>query len=165
MLKLLAFVISQERRKHTRSIFSHRNVIMLSFMLGILVTVFTGCRSFIGRFGDPFYGGDDPRYFEDLIDDSCEQFDDKFDYELADDEDLRVIDSSSDFKNDCLEAQPLLRFVWFSDVQLRQQEVKLFNKETSRDFDDIIPSFEHNQVQEDFDWAVYLSLIVAINRL
>jgi predicted phosphodiesterase len=59
----------------------------------------------------------------------------------------------------------LLRFAWFSDVQLRQREVKLFSRKISRDLDDVIPTFEHNFVQEDFDWAVFLSLIEATNRL
>ena len=86
-------------------------------------------------------------------------------YQLAGEKELRVVGDGAEAKKEAFEAPLLLRFVWFSDVQLRQREVKLFSKRTSATLDNIIPSFEHNFVQEDFDWAVYLSLIAATNRL
>lgn len=63
----------------------------------------------------------------------------------------------------CLARPPLLRFAWLSDVQLRQREVKLFNSRMSRDLDRIIPSFESDPVQEEYDWAVYLGHVLALN--
>ncbi len=86
-----------------------------------------------------------------------------FTYRLAQDQDLRVVDAKQDYLNTCTNSELILRFGWLSDVQIRQKEVKLFNDKVSLNLDNIIPSFEHDPVQEDFDWAVYLSIIAAIN--
>jgi predicted phosphodiesterase len=83
---------------------------------------------------------------------------------MAGDDQLRVVDEDPEFKNDCLNSPLILRFAWLSDVQLRQREVKLFSDKVSLNLDTVIPSFEHHPVQEDFDWAVYLSTIAAINQ-
>lgn len=141
-------------------IFKGRSFTVLGLML-----VLTGCYSFIGEYGDPFYKGTENRYFERLIDACNDSLEEAFTYKLARDEELRIIDDDMNSKNVCLDTLVLLRFVWFSDVQLRQREVKLFNKRVSYHLDDVIPTFEYNEVQEDFDWAVYLSLIAATNRL
>ena len=124
-----------------------------------------GCYAFIGRYGPSFYDGDQRQYFEKLIYRSRIEADSELTYRLAPDDALRVIGADSGHKAEALDAPLLLRFVWFSDVQLRQREVKLFSRKISRDLDDVISTFEHNFVQEDFDWAVYLSLIEATNRL
>lgn len=141
-------------------------IIFVNFVvLVLIVPFFLGCTAFIGRYGPPFYSGGDHHYFERLISTSQEKLEDQLTYQLAGDKDLRVVGCDADAKKEALKAPLLLRFVWFSDVQLRQREVKLFSKKTSASLDNIIPSFEHNFVQEDFDWAVYLSLIAATNRL
>ena len=127
--------------------------------------LFTGCYSFIGRWPPPFYSGEDQHYFEELIFRSRTQLDDHFTYRLASDDELRVVGADPQDKDEALKADLLLRFVWFSDVHIRQREVKLFSKNISRNLDDVIPSFEHNPVQEDFHWAVYMSQIEATNRL
>ena len=139
----------------------------------LIVSVFliwpllSGCYSSIGRWGPPFYSGDDQHYFEKLIDSSSSQArqDDHFTYGLASDDELRVVDADPQDKNEALNAPLLLRFAWFSDTHVRQADVKLFSKKVSRSLDNVIPSFEHNAVQEDFHWAVYLSQIEAVNRL
>ena len=133
--------------------------------LVLILPFFMGCTAFIGRYDPPFYSGEDHQYFEKLIYNSQTQLDDQFTYQLASDDDLRVVGADSQVKTEALKAPLLLRFAWFSDVQLRQREVKLFSKKVSRKLDDIIPTFEHNFVQEDFDWAVYLSLVAATNQL
>ena len=138
---------------------------LTALTVSVIWLFFTGCYSFIGQYGPPFYDGDDQHYFEKLIYDSRTQLDETFTYKLAQNDELRVIDADPSEKSQALNAPLLLRFVWFSDVQLRQREVKLFSDRISHDLDNIIPSFEHNFVQEDFDWAVYLSQIEATNRL
>lgn len=131
----------------------------------MVLPVLMGCTAFIGRYDPPFYAGDDHHYFEKLIYNSQNQLDSQFTYILALDEELRVVEADSQLKTEALNAPLLLRFTWFSDVQLRLREVKLFSKKASRKLDDIIPSFERNFIQEDFDWAVYLSLVAATNQL
>ncbi len=58
-------------------------------------------------------------------------------------------------------------FVHLSDVQIRDERVKLFGAKASRSFDKIIPSFEHGTEprydQEHYDYAAYLALIRTIN--
>ncbi|MCF8109448.1 MAG: metallophosphoesterase [Desulfohalobiaceae bacterium] len=134
-------------------------------VLVLILLLFTGCSAFIGRYGQPFYSGQDHHYFERLIYNSQTQLDDTFSYRLPADDELRVVGDESAAKDQALKAPLLLRFAWFSDVQIRQREVKLFSDEASLELDAIISSFEHNFVQEDFDWAVYLSLMAATNRL
>ena len=131
-----------------------------------VLTLLTGCYSFIGKYGDPFYTGKDHHHFEKLIDSSLKpnNMGPDFSYRLAQDQDLRVVDAAQDYLNTCTNSELILRFGWLSDVQLRQQEVKLFSDKVSLNLDNIIPSFEHDPVQEDFDWAVYLSIIAAINQ-
>ena len=132
----------------------------------LILAAITGCYSFIGRYGESFYEGNDHHYFEKLIDKSLkpENLGSNFTYRLADDQDLRVVGAEPEYLNRCFNSPLILRFAWLSDVQMRQQEVKLFNDKVSLNLDTIISSFEHNPVQEDFDWAVYLSIIAAINQ-
>ena len=142
-------------------IFKTKFLIVLTVLI-----LLTGCYSFIGRYGDPFYEGQDQHHFERLIDDSLKpnNLGSDFTYRLAQDQDLRVVDAEQDYLNTCVNLKLILRFGWLSDVQIRQQEEKLFNDKVSLNLDNIIPSFEHDPVQEDFDWAVYLSVISAINQ-
>src|SRR3989338_1411012 len=60
-----------------------------------------------------------------------------------------------------------MAFVHLSDVQIRDERVKLFGKDASRTLDKIIPSFEHGtppaRDQEHYDYAAYLALIKTIN--
>jgi 3',5'-cyclic AMP phosphodiesterase CpdA len=58
-------------------------------------------------------------------------------------------------------------FVHLSDVQMRDERVKLFGRDASRTLDNFIPSFEHGTApahdQEHYDYAAYLALIRTIN--
>ena len=132
-----------------------------------LTALLIGCYSFIGRYGSPFYEGPDTHYFERLVDRSFrpESLGPDFTPNLAPDEALQVKGAGPEFLPQCLSAPLLLRFAWLSDVQLRQREVKLFSDRASLTLDKVIPSFERNPVQEDYDWAVYTSYIAAINQL
>jgi len=56
-----------------------------------------------------------------------------------------------------------LTFIHLSDVQLRDEQVRLYGKETSKLADYIIPSFEHGPLQEVFDGPAYYALIQTIN--
>jgi 3',5'-cyclic AMP phosphodiesterase CpdA len=56
-----------------------------------------------------------------------------------------------------------LTFIHLSDVQLRDEQVRLYDKETSKLADYIIPSFEHGPLQEAFDGPAYYALIQTIN--
>jgi predicted phosphodiesterase len=62
-----------------------------------------------------------------------------------------------------------MSFIHLSDVQIRDERVKLFGKEASRTLDKIIPSFEHGtppaRDMEHYDYAAYLALIRTINAL
>ncbi|MFN3466540.1 MAG: metallophosphoesterase family protein [Candidatus Brocadiales bacterium] len=58
-----------------------------------------------------------------------------------------------------------MAFVHLSDVQIRDERVKLFGKNVSRTFDNIIHSFEHSIDQEHYDYAAYLAIIKTINAL
>ena len=133
----------------------------------LMVPVVAGCYSFIGRYGEPFYDGTDPAYFEKLIDRAFtpESLGHDFICKLAGNKELNVRDERPEFLGQCLASPVVLRFAWLSDVQLRQKEVKLFDDNVSLSMDTVIPSFEHNPMQEDYDWAVYASLIAAINQL
>jgi hypothetical protein len=133
----------------------------------VLAVSLIGCYSFIGRYGSPFYEGPDRHYFERLVDRSfrSESLGPDFTPNLAPDDALQVVGVSPDYLMQCLNAPVLLRFAWLSDVQLRQREVKLFNDRASLTLDKVIPTFERNPVQEDYDWAVYTSYIGAINQL
>jgi hypothetical protein len=57
------------------------------------------------------------------------------------------------------------RFAWSSDVQIRQREAKLYGRSLSAKLDRFIDSFERNPQQEEYDWAVYLSIVAAVNQL
>lgn len=131
----------------------------------VLVVALTSCYSFIGRYGPPFYDGPDSHYFERLVDRSfrLESLGSDFTAEMAPDEVLQF-QGGSEFLPQCLNSPLLLRFAWLSDVQLRQREVKLFSDRASLTLNKVIPSFERNPVQEDYDWAVYTSYIAAINQ-
>jgi 3',5'-cyclic AMP phosphodiesterase CpdA len=56
-----------------------------------------------------------------------------------------------------------LTFFHLSDIQLRDEQVRLYDKETSKLADYIIPSFEHGPIQEVFDGAIYYAIIQTIN--
>jgi len=56
-----------------------------------------------------------------------------------------------------------LTFIHLSDVQLRDEQVRLYDKATSKLADYIIPSFEHGPIQEVFDGAVYYAIVQTIN--
>jgi 3',5'-cyclic AMP phosphodiesterase CpdA len=56
-----------------------------------------------------------------------------------------------------------LTFIHISDVQLRDEQVRLYDKETSKLADYIITSFEHGPLQEAFDGPAYYALIQTIN--
>jgi hypothetical protein len=133
----------------------------------ILAAALIGCYSFIGRYGSPFYEGPDSHYFERLVDRSfrSESLGPDFIPNLAPDEALQVEGAGPELLPKCLNAPVLLSFTGLSDVQLRQREVKLLNDRASLTLDKVIPSFERNPVQEDYDWAVYTSYIAAINQL
>ncbi len=135
-------------------------------VLSFLLLLSAGCTAYIGEYGPSPYCGKDSHFFTRLTESSMGQADTEgLAAVLAGDEELTVRDGDAASKSAALQAPLILRFVWFSDVQVRQQEVKLFSDEDSRRLDAIIPSFEHNQIQEDFDWALYLSQIKAANRL
>jgi hypothetical protein len=133
----------------------------------VLAAALTSCYSFIGRYGNPFYEGPDRHFFERLVDRSfrSESLGSDFTTNLAPDDALQVVGAGPEYLAHCLTAPVLMRFAWLSDVQLRQREVKLFNDRASLTLDKVIPSFERNPVQEDYDWAVYTSYIAAINQL
>ena len=56
-----------------------------------------------------------------------------------------------------------MAFIHLSDVQIRDERVKLFGKNLSRTLDNVIPSFEHGTDQEHYDYAAYLAVIETIN--
>lgn len=62
-----------------------------------------------------------------------------------------------------------MTFVHLSDVQIRDERVKLFGKNVSRILDNVIPSFEHGERpehdMEHYDYAAYLAIIRTINAL
>jgi hypothetical protein len=137
--------------------------------------LFTGCYSYIAATPPSFYDGPEEKsfknlkceyetqleqnYFESLICHSRSQLDHKFTYQLASDSDLRVEGFDPQDKDEALKAPLLLRFVWFSDVQFRQRELRLGSDFFSRFLDYFISTAERNRAQEDFHWAVYFSQI------
>lgn len=58
---------------------------------------------------------------------------------------------------------PKFTFVHLSDVQLRDEQVRLYDKETSELADNLIPSFEHHPFVEAFDGALYYAIIQTVN--
>lgn len=135
-------------------------------LLSFLLLMSAGCAAYIGEYGPSPYSGRDSHFFTRLTENSKSQADTEgLTAVLAGDEELTVRNGDAASKAAALQAPLILRFVWFSDVQIRQQEVKLFSDEDSRRMDAVIPSFEHDQAQEDFDWAVYLAQIKAASRV
>jgi hypothetical protein len=67
-------------------------------------------------------------------------------------------------RKECLSRPLQLRFAWYSDVQLRQRDVKLFSRTASQALDRVQNSFEGDPVQEEYGWAVYLSHLLALNN-
>lgn len=51
--------------------------------LGFMVMFFTGFTAFIGRYGPPFYSGDDHHFFEQLIYRTHRQLAERFTFQLA----------------------------------------------------------------------------------
>lgn len=109
-------------------------------------------------------------YFEQtLVDGSTAQYEqlaDKGALVLAKDSELHGQGSGSPeaVEQACLRQPVQLRFAWYSDVQLRQRDVKLFSRKTSEALDHVIPSFESDPVHEEFAWATYLVHLLALNR-
>lgn len=64
----------------------------------------------------------------------------------------------------CLQQPVQLRFAWYSDVHIRQRDVKLFSRNASSTLDHVINSFESDPLQEEFGWAAYLTHLLALNR-
>jgi hypothetical protein len=156
--------------------------------------LFTGCYSYLARdAGDSLFRNPKPKdlakhlanlecnsqpaqknsYFESLI---CHnkrliKEDESFKCMLAKPTDLRLIGFDpkdpqyEKYKEDVLKGELLLRFAWYSDVHMRQRELRLGSKFVSRRLDDLVASAEFNPVQMDFLWAVYLSQIEAVNQL
>ncbi len=56
-----------------------------------------------------------------------------------------------------------LTFIHLSDVQLRDEQVRLYDKQTSDLADHVITSFERSARQEAFDGAMYFAMIQTIN--
>ncbi len=56
-----------------------------------------------------------------------------------------------------------LTFAHLSDVQLRDEQVRLYDEKTSELADNLISSFEHHPFIEAFDGALYLSIVQSIN--
>ena len=67
-------------------------------------------------------------------------------------------------RKECLSRPLQLRFAWYSDVQLRQRDVKLFSRNASQTLDRVQNSFESDPMQEEYGWAVYLSHLLALNN-
>jgi predicted phosphodiesterase len=124
-----------------------------------------GCYSFVGKYGVPFDPGRDVEFGKLVIDSGSNRPPDSGLPETARDAELQMVEADGGFRDRCLDSPTALRFVWLSDVHMRQREVKLFNNAISRTLDNVIDTFEHDQTQEDFHWAVFLSLIDAINKL
>jgi 3',5'-cyclic AMP phosphodiesterase CpdA len=70
-----------------------------------------------------------------------------------------VVTASSDMSGSGVK----FTFVHVSDVQLRDEQVRLYDKKTSRLGDYIIPSFEHEGRVEAFDGAAYFAIVQTIN--
>jgi len=144
----------------------------LTLILLIISLLSFGCYSYLDKKGPPFYQGPDPRYFENLIDSHADN--QEVTYKRAEDFELRIatIDRetgpdplSPPDKNQILKGELLLRFVWLSDVHIRQREIRLYSNWVSRKLDKFIPTFKFDDTQMDFHWALYVSLIAAINKL
>ena len=137
-----------------------------SVVILVWAVTLAGCYSFVGRDGKPFYTGEDRQWFANLVDCSQKCRPETIRPRTSRDEDLRLIGADDDFRDRCLKAPAALRFVWLSDVHIRQREVKLFGKNVSKTMHEtIIPYFEHDVVQEGLHWALYLSLIDGINKI
>jgi predicted phosphodiesterase len=132
-----------------------------------------GCYSWIAAPEDPLCAGEDAVSFEGLIKRSEKNLDSDFSYMLAEDFELSAVrlnpkKNKADLpwnKNEALTAPLLLRFVWLSDVHMRQRELKLGSKIFAESLDTFIKSTQFNDAQADFHWAVYYSLILGINEL
>jgi predicted phosphodiesterase len=136
-----------------------QNKFYYRFIVALLMIcpLFTSC-AYLSAPGIPLHKGQEQGYFEDLID--CNK--PNLPYEKAEDFELRVLDVD---KDEALAAPLLLRFVWLTDVHMIQREIKLGSKIFSHALDEVAPSTEFNNAQEDFHWAVYFSQIAAINEL
>jgi predicted phosphodiesterase len=162
------------------------------FIVALLMIwpLFTGCYSWLAAPDIALHEGLEPRYFEELIDKGA--LGPNFNYKQAENSDLNIKnlypkDKPAELvggkalalgKNETgnilvdekalelgAKAEVLLRFVWLSDVHMRQREIKLGSRKFAHMLDEIIPVTEFNKVQEDFHWAVYYSQIAAINDL
>jgi hypothetical protein len=145
--------------------------IVALLMIGPL---FTGC--YLAAPDPPLHRGMNPQYFEALIENgekTLSKMGTNFTYIQAKDSELSVKSlSSKDETGETVAdrtaalAEPLLlRFVWLSDVHMRQRDIKLGSQVFSNIMDEVISVTMFNQAQEDFHWAVYLSQIEAINAL
>lgn len=139
--------------------------------LAIAAISTASCVSFVGRYGDPFQVSGDPTYFGNLLKRLNALWGTQVHAVVVSDADrpLVVADpiaaKQPDFHDQCLSGAPLFSFVQLSDVQLRQRNVKLGHATLDRGLREVIPSFESDPMEEEFDWAVYLSHVFAINDL
>jgi predicted phosphodiesterase len=147
------------------------------FIVALLMIspLFTGCYSYIAEHGPSICGNPERNCFEDLIKHSQAQPDGHLNFRLAEDSELRVrvenfnsrdrTDELATYKREALTAPLLMRFVWLSDVHIRQRELRWGSKLFSEYLKKSVPSAEFNEAQADFHWAVYFSQIEAINQL
>jgi predicted phosphodiesterase len=140
-----------------------------AFVTLSMVIVTASCVSWVGRYGEPFQTNGDPTYYPKLIGGLVGGWSGKVAPVMVDDSQLVVTDPAASkqpgFKDQCLAGKSIFSFVWLSDVQLRQRNVKLGSAQASHDLRAVIPSFESDPMQEEYGWAVYLSHVLAINQL
>lgn len=135
--------------------------------LTIIWIVFTGCYPWISRPGPPpFHEKQESHYFKNVIDQVNMN---NVTYKLGENsiptiKGVNESDRKKEFKN-ALDADLILRFAWLSDVHIIQRELKFGSRMFSSAFDEIVSATEFNEAQADFNWAVYLSHIAAINAL
>ena len=143
--------------------FSYPNCLIAGMVICLLLP---GCASVIKMEQIPSYR--DPFQFKRLVNESSKDNEESSSPVVLGTEESEFVflgENSAEGRPPCLQLPVILRFVWLSDVQLRQGEVKLYGGVLSAFFDRLVPTFERNPMQERFDWAVYLSLIKATNRL
>jgi hypothetical protein len=105
-----------------------------------------GCANRIGRYGPDFYSGPDPNYFEQLVAGLTERATkEPGAVDLVMDSQKPAVhgaEAAEPFLKECLAQPPILRFAWISDVQLRQQEVRLHGPAASKVGDHLFAGLE-----------------------
>lgn len=77
----------------------------------------------------------------------------------------RSVDEKRISVDQCLALPEVMSFAWTSDVQIRQREAKLYGKYLSSRLDWVVNSFERDDIEEEYDWAVYESVIAAFDKI